>query len=335
MTYRDPTLLPWLMAPWMQLQHTILEDRVSHALLIHGLPKLGKADLAMAFAHTLLCTALQPKPCGSCAGCHLFAAGTHPDFLQVAPEEEGKAIKVDAIRKFINDFALKPQYPGYRVFIIHRAESMNANAANALLKTLEEPAEQNVILLLADHLDRLPATILSRCQKLTVRPPRADLARSWLLEHRPDCPADVLLAAANGSPIRALELTETDVVERRRKAFEEFAGIIGRGVDPVRVAERWLGESLEECLDWMISWLADLIRLGATGDASRARNSDLISEMRDAGTRIGTRRLLDFWAELLNFRQALGGQINRQLLLEDMLIRWSRLRSGSPRTLAP
>ena len=335
MTYRNSTLLPWLMAPWMQLQHTIQEDRVPHALLIHGLPKLGKADLAMAFAHTLLCTSLQTKPCGSCAGCHLFAAGTHPDFLPLAPEEEGKAIKVDAIRKLINDVALKPQYPGYRVFIIHRAESMNATAATALLKTLEEPAEQNVILLLADQIDRLPATILSRCQKLTVRPPRADLARSWLLEHRPDCPADVLLAAANGSPIRALELTETDVVERRRKAFEEFAGIIGRGLDPVRVAERWLGESPDECLDWVISWLADLIRLSATGDASRARNSDLILEMRDAGTRIGSRRLLDFWGELLNFRLSLGGQINRQLLLEDLLIRWSWLRSGSPRTVAP
>jgi DNA polymerase-3 subunit delta' len=334
MNHRNPAQLPWLMDSWMQLQRYLQEDRLPQALLIHGAPKLGKADLAVAFAHKLLCTALQPEPCGDCVGCHLFAAGTHPDFLQVAPEEEGKAIKIDAIRKLINDFALKPHYPGFRVFIIHRAESMSTSAANALLKTLEEPAERNVILLLADQIDRLPATILSRCQKLTVRPPRMDSAKSWLLAQRQDCAADVLLAAANGSPIRALELADTDVAARHQTAFDEFAGIIGRGLDPVRVAERWLGESPEECLDWAISWLADLIRLGVTGDASRTRNPDLITDMRDAGTRIGPRQLLDYWAELLNFRQALTGQINRQLLLEDALIRWSRLRGGSIKALA-
>lgn len=320
------TLPPWLEAPWRSLRSHIDADRVPHALLMHGPRGLGKAELAARFAQSLLCHGTTDDwACGQCPSCHLFLADTHPDFQKVGPEEPGKAIKVDAIRGLIGDLALKPQYGGYRIFVLDPAEQMNLNSANALLKTLEEPAERTVLVLISDRPSRLPPTILSRCQKLSIRPPRAEVARRWLERQRPGCAAEVLLSAAGGSPFKALALADTDVVERRRVVFAECEAVLAHRQDPVRIAERWLGASAEECLEWLEAWVADLIVLVMAPGCQRVRNSDLLPDLSRLSGQLSPRRLLDFRAALLDIRQALGGQVNRQLLLEEALIRWSHM----------
>ncbi len=324
------TLHPWLEPAWRSLASHIESDRIPHALLIHGPAGIGKAGLAAQFARKLLCTGIAPLACGQCPSCHLFAADTHPDYQRVGPEEPGKAIKVDAIRKLINDLALKPQYGGYRIFVIDQAEQMNLSSANALLKTLEEPAERTLILLVSHRPSRLPPTILSRCQKLTLRPPKVDEALRWLEAQRPGCSAEVLLSAAGGSPLRALALAATDVVERRQQVFGEFTAVLGRRQDPVRVAERWHGQSHEECIDWMASWVTDLIVLVMAPAGRRVRNIDFLPQLGKLAEPLSARRLIDFRDELMKTRQALGGQANRQLLLEEALIRWSRIGQRMP-----
>ena len=140
--------LPWLQAPWQTLMEAIDQDRVAHALLIRGVPGTGKTQLARDYARRLLCqTPESQKACGRCTSCRLFDAGTHPDFSMLAPEETGKAIKVDAVRQMTLEIALTPQYAGYRVVIIDQADALNGNAANALLKSLEEPPNGTVIVL--------------------------------------------------------------------------------------------------------------------------------------------------------------------------------------------
>lgn len=320
-------LHPWLLPAWERLQAHVEGGRLPQALLIHGPSGLGKAALAERFAHRLLCTGAGTRPCGRCAGCHLLAAGTHPDYRRIAPEEPGKPIRVDAIRRLIGDLALKAQYEGYRVSLIERAEQMNVSSANALLKTLEEPAEHNLIILVAEAPSRLPPTILSRCQKIAITPPTAAEAAHWLSLRQPGIAADTLLNAAGGSPLRALALADSDVVERRRRVFEEFRAIADQRQDPVVVAERWHGLSHEECLDWMLSWLPDLIRLAVGASPRRVRNADVLPELQWLAAGLGPRGLLNYWRELLALRQALGTQANRQLLLEETLIRWSRLGS--------
>jgi DNA polymerase-3 subunit delta' len=323
------TLYPWLESAWQSLIAPLATARMPHALLLHGPEGLGKAGLASRFAQRLLCGGAMGMPCGTCPACHLFLAETHPDYQCVGPEEPGKAIKVEAIRKLIGDLSLKPQYGGYRVFVIDQAELMNLSSANALLKTLEEPAERTVILLVTHRPSRLPPTILSRCQKLAVRPPTMEDSTRWLAAEQPGCAAAVLLSAAGGSPLRALALAGSDVVERRQQAFAEFTAVLGQRADPVRVAERWLGQTHEECIDWMTSWVTDLIVMVMAPAAGRVRNRDFLPELGKLAGRLSARRLIDFRDELLKIRQALGGQANRQLVLEEALIRWSRLAQAA------
>jgi DNA polymerase-3 subunit delta' len=303
-------LYPWLESPWQSLKSHIDSGRIPHALLMQGPAGLGKSALAALFARRLLCIEPGEMPCGHCHSCHLFEAGTHPDYQCVDPEEPGKAIKVDAIRKLINDLSLKPQYGGYRVFVVDQAEQMNLSSANALLKTLEEPAEQTVILLITHRPSRLPPTILSRCQKLSIRAPRKEAAMHWLQRQH-------------------LALTETDVVERRQRVFHEFGGVSRRQLDPVSIAERWHGQSHEECLNWMLSWVSDMVRLLMAPTAPRLSNADLEADLSQLAESFPIRNLMGFRDELLNFRHALGGQVNRQLLLEEALIGWSRLARHS------
>ena len=316
---------PWLEAAWALLQQYRLTDRLPHALLLQGPAGLGKTALAQALAARLLCRGDAVYACGQCPGCRLFMAGTHPDFLLIGPEESGKVVKVDRVRKLIADLELKPHYGGHRISVIEQADWMNLSAANALLKTLEEPAPGNLIVLVSEQPSRLPPTILSRCHKLSIQPPTHREAADWLRTQRPDCVAEVLLSAADGSPLRALALADTDVVSRRQERFREFSGVLLQREDPLMVAERWLAGSAEECFDRMLSWLADLMPLTLMREHAARRNPDLSAELQRLAGRLNAQVLSGFWDQLLKSRQALTGQVNRQLLLEETLIRWAQL----------
>jgi DNA polymerase-3 subunit delta' len=328
------SLYPWLESPWRALSAHIEADRVPQALLIHGASGLGKMRLAELFAQRLLCARPDGFACGECAGCRLFLAGTHPDFIRVQPAEPGKAIGVDAVRHLISDLALKAQYGGFRVVVISPAHQMNISAANALLKTLEEPAERTVMLLLTDSPSALPATILSRCQRLPVSMPRRDLACRWLESASPGCPGEVLLAASGGAPLKALALAGSDVAGRRRTVFSECVDVLLGNDEPVAVAERWQSQPHEEIVEWMVSWTADLIRLCSVPGCNGLRNADLRDDLQPLAVQLHLQPLFDLWSLLLQAKRALSGQANRQLLLEELLIHWSGLcrhhgRSGN------
>lgn len=322
----DSALYPWLADPWRALNAHLELGRVPQAMLIHGAAGLGKTRLAELFAQKLLCERPKEFACGECAGCRLFLAGTHPDFIRVQPAEPGKNIGVDAVRQLIAELALKSHYGGFRIVMISPAHQLNINAANALLKTLEEPAERTLMLLLTDSASALPATILSRCQKLPVGPPSLALACRWLEESSPGCRGGILLAATGGSPLKALALAGSEILERRRMVFSEFAAVLLGSAEPVAVAERWHSQPHEEFIDWIMSWTADLIRLRSAPDGGEPRNADLKLELQPLAGRLNLESLFEYWSLLLQTKRVLSGQANRQLLLEELLIRWSDLR---------
>lgn len=179
---------PWQKAQWRQLWQRHRNGQLPHALLLHGPEGIGKEDFAHLAANSLLCeqTSESGQACGECKSCQLLASDNHPDFVSLQPEETGKAIKVDQIRELIQLMTLSPHFSGYRTVLISPAEQMNMAAANSLLKTLEEPQENTVIILVTSQLSRLPATIRSRCQMLRFAMPDKTLALSWLeLDSRP------------------------------------------------------------------------------------------------------------------------------------------------------
>jgi DNA polymerase-3 subunit delta' len=217
------------MHPWNQPLFESLRrrtERLPHALLIHGARGTGKLALAEHVARFLLCEAADParKPCGACDGCRWFAAGSHPDMRRVEPEalarepvmeaEEGDApakkgkpsteIKVEQVRELAGFLNLRSHRGRLRVALVHPAEDMNPNAANALLKGLEEPPAGAVFLLVSHRPARLLPTIRSRCVALPVAVPPRDEALKWLSEQGAKDAAR-WLAYAGGAPLMALE----------------------------------------------------------------------------------------------------------------------------------
>lgn len=316
--------LPWLELPWQTLMEAIDQDRVAHALLIRGVPGIGKTRLATDYARRLLCQKPQSgKACGQCTSCHLFDAGTHPDFMMLAPEEAGKAIKVDAVRQMTLEIALTPQYAGYRVVIIDQADALNGNAANALLKSLEEPPNGTVIVLVTDRPQQLPATIRSRCRNLSISPIKTDMALDWLSQQGIRDEAPALLSTAAGSPLRAASLESSEAVKKRLERFDELMAVFFGALDPLEVAEIWSTKLGEMDLIWMASWLADGARLGLTEGRVSARNLDLDAQLRRLASRVPAPFLLETYDRILNCQNALRGPANRQLVFEEFLIRWA------------
>lgn len=218
-------LLPWLAAP---LAHALAHAR-SHALLVQGPAGVGQFELALALAQAWLCESRAPQApaCGQCASCHLFAAGSHPDFQFLVPEAlreslglnpdegegggEGKAsktkpsreIKIDAVRQMLGFAQVTAARGQAKVVLVHPAEALNMVAANALLKTLEEPAGKLRFVLTSAAPEALLPTIRSRCQPVQLGLPPQEAALAWLGE-KGLADAEVLLAATGGRPQEAL-----------------------------------------------------------------------------------------------------------------------------------
>jgi len=237
-------IYPWQNESWEQLRSK--RERMPHALLIHGPQGIGKLQLAERFAQSLLCESADARgaPCGGCAGCRWFGAGSHPDFRRVEPEalarqsaagddaDEPTAaparsakpsieIKVDQIRALDDFLNLKSHRGGPRVALIHPAEAMNPNAANALLKGLEEPPGRALFILVSHRPARLLATIRSRCVMVPIPIPDTAGSLAWLAGQGMQDAAP-WLAFASGSPLRALQYAQEAgaMLARRRQALE-------------------------------------------------------------------------------------------------------------------
>ncbi len=208
MTEQGGAVPSWLHESLQQITTRIARQAVPHAILLTGEAGHGKAQLARGIIDALMCTALNADgtACGSCNACQYLAAGTHPDFFEVRPESS-EQIRIDQIRQLSNQIMMTKSISRYSCSLITPADRLNRNAANALLKTLEEPPPASVIILLAHQANRLPATIRSRCQRLHVRAqPRAAVI-DWL-QRQTDQPEDRIeqaLLACHQAPLRALE----------------------------------------------------------------------------------------------------------------------------------
>lgn len=230
-------LYPWLDEAWKALQPKLA--RMPHALLIHGPQGIGKQQLAERLAQRILCESTAGgEPCGACPGCRWFAAGSHPDFRRVEPEALARApaedtedaaptrtakpsqeIKVDQVRALDGFLNLQSHRGGPRVALIHPAEAMNPNAANALLKGLEEPPGRAQFILVSHRPSRLLPTLRSRCVALPVAVPERGVSLAWL-EGQGTRDAASWLAFASGSPLRALQQQAGGTLARRRQALE-------------------------------------------------------------------------------------------------------------------
>jgi len=325
-------ILPWQQLLWQQLGLYLSQQRVPQALLISGNPGVGKRQLMTQFAAAMLCNARQNdhQSCGHCSSCLLFAAGTHPDYLHVEPDEPGKTIGIDKIRQLIVKLALKPQYDGYRVVVIDPADQLNNASANAFLKCLEEPTERTSIFLISEQPFRLPATIRSRCQKIVCQQPDQSIAVRWLQAQGIAQDADLALRLALGAPMLAKQYAEQDILSLRRDYFASWLSIADDGTLLVEVADQWHKQARVELtvvLAWMASWLADIVKCAGQGGDACLQNPDLKKPLQALALRLELKGIFRLYDSLLQSRSLLNTQLNKQLLVEQLLIEWSQLTS--------
>ena len=266
-------LAPWLMPAWNVFAADLREGRLHHALLFASPRGYGKRALVDALATSALCRqrAEDGSACGTCRSCVLVAAGSHPDLVRVTfepRESDGKLrteLIVDQMRALAQRLSMSSQFGGLQIAIIDPADAMNPNAANALLKTLEEPAADTIIMLVADDPSRLPATIRSRCRRIDMLVPTRAEALAWLREKgvRDDI-AVAVLDASMDNPGLAEGWIEDGALDLRAECIADLSALSASRAQVSAVAERWAADRPGLRL-WFASALAreEARRIGA------------------------------------------------------------------------
>ncbi|AXK72312.1 DNA polymerase III subunit delta' [Lysobacter sp. TY2-98] len=240
-------IAPWQSRAYEQIAATLESGRLGHAQLFCGPAQLGKRDVAIRLARRVLCEAPNGiDACGTCRSCRLFEAGTHPDyrFISFIPNREGTKLRteivIDQMRELSSQLALTPQYGRAQVAIVDPADAINTSAANALLKTLEEPVPGRYLWLVSAHPARLPATIRSRCQRIEFRLPPIGEARTWLLaQGHAAKDVDEALLAARGHPGLADDWLRSGGLDLRRRVASDLQKLARGEATPQETAQQW------------------------------------------------------------------------------------------------
>lgn len=276
-----------------------LDNRLPHALLLVGPKGQHKINFAYQFSRALLCeqASQQGEPCDNCQACRLTQSRVHPNLFWVEPEKAGTPIKIDQIRHvtdFINQTSMQQ---GYRTVIIHPADHMNVQAANALLKSLEEPAPGVILMLVCDQVGRLPATILSRCHRLNF-PAIDENERLQLLNEQAG----------------------------RNDLFQALQQLTEGKADPISTAALLQHGDAGEIIEHFLSWVVDIMRLQLNGGEEGVINKDYLPQLAQLKQSTQLKHNVTLMDHLQQLRVDIerGIHFNKQLLLESLFVKWVR-----------
>ncbi len=319
---------PWQQGIWASLNRLLNAERLPHAMLFAAPAGTGKRRLADAFAARMLCqTPSLDAACGQCRGCQLLAAGTHPDYYVLSPETDGdkvsKVIKIDQARAVVSFASQTAQMQGYRVIIIDPADALNISSANAMLKTLEEPGQRCVFLLLTDQPTALLATIRSRCQLLPLSLPDEEDALAWLRQQLSvPAMAETLLGLARGAPLAALALSESPWFVQRQPILDALLAVGSGAEQPLTAAQQFTKVNpIEQITAWQ-SLLDDAVQQGLAPELP-VRHSDLPSLQKLA--EINAQCLLETLWQAVEARRLLDDtNVAAATILDNLWLHWAR-----------
>lgn len=304
--------IPWLESienGWIQQRE---HGRLPHAMLLFGAAGLGKRALAAWLASTRLALS------GADSGARYpLVVPQHADLHWLSPPEDKQSIGIEQIRALVADLSLTSYEGGGKVAVIEPANTMTANAANGLLKTLEEPPGDTLLILVADRMGSLPATILSRCQRTNVPVPAEALSLPWLDRLQPSSAWPEALQLAGGAPLAAIAALSQ--LDQAASMMEELAALSDGSVSPIDIAARWHKYDSGFWLEWLSRTVLQVAK-----QASCGASGEIGSGLPESVLRRIDRRNLFCYLDIINgLRGQAAGSFNVQLTLENLLIHWA------------
>lgn len=332
--------LPWHGQQWQAMEQAIAQNRLPHAILLSGPDGVGKLAFARQLAFYLMCVvparAVGQSPEKTKSG-QLFLANTHPDVNEVTFEvnpRDGKvatSLKVDQIRDLSNDLGLTAQMGGYKVAIVHPADRMNRNASNSLLKTLEEPSDNTLLILVSSFPSRLLPTLRSRCRSLVFTQPDFNTTKHWLSEQQVAGDLDVLLAMVDGAPFKAIKASEMGWEALRQSLYDTLVGLTNSSqhtpspIAGAALLNKHIGEAgegaLAQVLVWCVSWASDVIKSMMLKKDDLA-NKDYAQAISGLTRQLDQSRVHAWYDDLLQAQLSIQQPLNAQQWLEHLLIGW-------------
>jgi len=319
-------ILPWQTTQHHQLERRWLSRSFPHALLFSGNSGLGKKQFAEAISAAVLCHHSDERllACGECQSCLLLKAGNHPDYFLLSPEGKSQQIKVDQTREVSTILQQTAQLNHYQVVLIEQADRMNLAASNALLKTLEEPSANSLIVLVSSRPAKLLPTIKSRCQSLVFTVPDESVSLQWLREQSVS-EAEPLLKLATGSPLLVLEYSETGELAYQKQWLSAWYDLSLRK-QPLAAFVKEYSDDILRQLKSIARFLSDIIRFKMTGQFSGLvlqHKEPVLTKLAEACSLVGLFDLLDHVQKKMAECERIAG-LNGQLVLESILIEWMR-----------
>ena len=338
-------VFPWQETLWREL--LTRRKTLPHALLFSGREGTGKVELVRSLAQSLLCQApaADGAACAACQSCRWFATESHPDYREIRPESMRSAeqdavvqtdgadsaatkrkpsqeIRIEDVRGLQDFIFLSSHQRGGRIIVFYPAETLNANAVNALLKSLEEPPAGTHFMLVAHRPNELPATIHSRCQRINLPTPAAAVAAQWLQEQGMREPA-LGLAQTGNAPLLALALNDTEYWGQRRNLLD---GLSGGVPDALALADRLREVPVARLLGWLQRWTYDLLSLRSGGPVRY--NPDYQPVLIRLVAKAGAIEIARYHRSLLREQRTVSHPLNTRLYAEHLLLSYAALMRG-------
>ena len=308
------------------IQDAVQQNKVSHAYILNGQRGSGKKMLAKLFAMTLQCESDKSEPCGECRSCIQANNGNQPDIITVKHEKPA-SISVDDIRTQVNgDIMIKPYSSPYKVYIIPEADLLTVQAQNALLKTIEEPPEYAVILLLTENADSLLPTIRSRCVMLKLRNIKDKLVKRYLMEQLqiPDYQAELCAAFAQGNIGRAMLLAKSEHFnEIKEEAIQLLKYIDEMELHEIVSAIKEINKyklEVADYLDIITIWYRDVLLYKATADVNGLVFSDQLKYIKERASKSSYEGIETILDAIEKAKSRIKANVNFDLLMELLLL---------------
>tara|TARA_R110002050_G_scaffold1244_4_gene8627 strand:+ start:61019 stop:62005 length:987 start_codon:yes stop_codon:yes gene_type:complete len=317
-------LYPWQTSLWQQLCKQLRSNRLPHALLVTGVKGLAKNSLSQHIVASVLClNRLEDQSsCGHCHSCQLLSAGSHPDHIEIRPEETGKQIKIEQIRHLRDKQQLTPSVSKWKTIVISPADNMNVSASNSLLKLLEEPQHNTILILITGRSEKLPITVKSRCQNYHLASPSANQALNWLTDHVDNKSnaetLAMLLQLAKGAPLAVVDMLSNGMDKQYLQVEQDFQLILQNKVNPIALSAMWLKYDLVTVLNQLQYMIRDRMIKSFI---------DLPNSTTDTATNRLYWQISDCIVQIIKLVSS-QNNVNNALLIEDFIVSVMRIANS-------